>query len=523
MNPWETLGVSAEIGVADLRRRYAALIKEFRPETHAQDFARIREAYEVVLPFARRREQEAFEEVVTATGSDDIPLQPPEEPFAEQPQEMADAAPLPMDNEIAISDAAITAVLAAEITDVPPQADDEPGLAGHFHRFHELAEAAAGTRDEALLPELHALLQARTRATLDDSQALEFALMRWFIEAEMPPLTLLFETGRAFDWHRHPGRLSTWLSAGALRQMEVRLQMSRDLVYARHFSGNAWLRRLHSPRHDVTLIASRTATLDALRWAERWQHASDDADAPHLASALDAHTLTRLRGRELLTTDVLTGVVVACAAPDLADAALYAVIATAVTFALRLLALRVRPAPSQYRLPPPIARFLVNQPGIAFLGIAMVAGLGIALLLPGDAGVVSLVAGMLLVSPVLMLVLRLLWNGLSWLERCVAELFAWRGAVDRLELAGFMRSPVPAAETTAPFGARLSLLARWKAIPAALPFEKVELATRARPMRPILFKRLAALRRKPSLGRMLWFGAWIVFVILRVVHAVYSK
>ena len=56
MNPWETLGVEHDVAVADLRRRYAALIKEFRPETHPQDFARICEAYEVVLPLARRRE-----------------------------------------------------------------------------------------------------------------------------------------------------------------------------------------------------------------------------------------------------------------------------------------------------------------------------------------------------------------------------------------------------------------------------------------------------------------------------------
>ena len=32
MNPWETLGVSADIAVADLRRRYAVLIKVERAE-----------------------------------------------------------------------------------------------------------------------------------------------------------------------------------------------------------------------------------------------------------------------------------------------------------------------------------------------------------------------------------------------------------------------------------------------------------------------------------------------------------
>lgn len=510
MDPWETLGVSRDVAVADLRRRYAALIKEFRPETHPQDFARIRAAYEVVLPFARRREQEAFEEVAELAidvASDASMASPPD-------------AALSIEDEIATGHAAITVVLASDAYDASSQEDDEPGLAVHFRRFHVLAESAVGMLDASLLPELHALLQARTRATLDDSQALEFALMRWFIEAGTPPLTLLFETGRAFDWHRHPARMSPWLSAWTLRRMETRLQLSRDLVYARRFTGNAWLRRLHSPRRARSLLASRAAVLEALRWAERWQHASDDADAPHLASALNPHTLRRIRGRELLTTDVLTGVVVAWAARDLVDALLCAVVATAAVLALRLLGQWLRPAPGRYRLPAPIARFIGEHRGVMLLGMATLAALGAALALPEAAGTASLVAGTVLVAPVLLILLRFLWDGISWLERCGAALFAWRGAVDRLEFDHFISRPFA---STHAIEARWSQVTRWKAIPAALRFETVEIATRARPARPMLFRRLATLRQKPSLGRKLWFGAWIVFAIARAVHAFYGK
>jgi hypothetical protein len=510
MNPWEALGIGQDVAVADLRRRYAALIKQFRPETHPQDFARIRAAYEVVLPIARRREFEAAgpAEPVVAPQSDAAVEETPHAPAA-------DLSPNTED-EIAIDNDAITAVPVAD--EALAQAE-EPRLAAHFRRFHALAESAAGTGDEALLPELRALLQARAQATLDDSQALEFALTRWFVEAGMPPLTLLFEAGRAFDWHHHAARLSTWLSPWALRQMEARLSMSRDLVHARHFSGNAWLRRLHSPRTEMSVVASGPATLEALRWAERWAHASDDAGAPALAACLNPLTLRRLRGRVLLTTDLIAGALVASAAPDLAGAAIYAVIGTAITFALRQALLWARSAPGRYRGPPAIARFLSQHRAITILAVGVSAASGIAFFLPADAGPASMVAGTLLLAPVSLLVMAQVWNVISFLERCAAELFAWRDAVDRLEFDRFLRGRVT-AQAGAPFGSRLGRMVRWKAIPAALRFEAVEIALRARPARPPLFARLAALRRRPSLPRVLWFGAWIVFAILRVAHVI---
>ena len=109
MTPWETLGVARDVAVADLRRRYAALIKEFRPETHPQDFARIREAYEVVLPFARRHEaaeveasaaREAAQPVVEDIAPAD---ETPVDPSSPGPAE----SPVDHDHEIAVADAAI--------------------------------------------------------------------------------------------------------------------------------------------------------------------------------------------------------------------------------------------------------------------------------------------------------------------------------------------------------------------------------------------------------------------------------
>jgi curved DNA-binding protein CbpA len=54
--PGAGLGLPHDASVADVRARYAALIKQFRPDTHPEDFARIRESYEHALQRARARE-----------------------------------------------------------------------------------------------------------------------------------------------------------------------------------------------------------------------------------------------------------------------------------------------------------------------------------------------------------------------------------------------------------------------------------------------------------------------------------
>ena len=516
MTPWQTLGVAPDVAVADLRRRYAALIKEFRPETHPQDFARIREAYEAALPIARRRDAEAFEAAEAPAGEaagDTAPAAAPTgDPWPSEPA----GEPPDHEQEIVAGGAAIAVLPDAARLDA---GTGEPDLATRFHRFHELAEGAVGTRDEAFLPELRALLQARAGASLDDGQALEFALLRWFIESGQPPLTLLFEAGRTFDWHLHPARLSSWLSPWALRRMEARLALSRDLVWARHFSGNAWLRRLHSTVNPVTPIASRPATLDALRWAERWQLACADADTPALAGALDPRMLRRLQGRELMSTDLLMGLLFACTASDLADAAVYAAIGTALAFGLRLALLWLRPAPRRYRLPEAMGRFVAEHPGVGVLLVAGLAALGFAVVGMNDAaGAGAWTAATLLIAPATLLGLLAIWRGLAWLERGVAELGAWRGAVDRLEFDGFLRRRTP-TDATAPFGRRWALRERLKAIPAALRLERTEIATRQRPARPPLFKRMRLAWARPSPSRMIWIGLWVLFAILRGIHA----
>jgi len=548
MTPWDALGVGQDIAVADLRHRYASLIKEFRPETHPQDFARIREAYEVALPFARRRaiELEEAQEARTRAEPEERPAESvdldvdeaaeaaPAEPVPEVvvPLQIIDTVPLGIDDEIA---APVTTIAALpEIADATPGPDPdpesrEPDLAEHFHRFHALAESATGTNDQAWLPELRLLLQARTQASLDDSQALEFALTRWFIESPAPPLTLLFETGRAFDWHAHVMRLSAWLSPWALRQMEARLALSRDLVYARHFSGSTLLRQLHSPRPGVRLFVLRPAALEAQAWAERWRHASEDADALALADSLDKPALARLRG--FASTDLLTGLVAASLMPDAFLAIVAGVITTALVFVARRAFQAVERLPERHRMrrfSRPVvafARLVATQLTLFGAGAAILGVFGVVVIANGSATPGEIVAAALLVVPALLFATTLAWRIAAYVELVVALLFQWREAVDRLEFDRFVNSRAMPMQGP-PFGARLRLADRLRAIQPAMALQAREIAQRERPPRArpfrLFFRRLQFINAngKPSWPRLLWFGAWILFVIMRyVLHA----
>ncbi len=513
MSPWEILGVGPDAGVAALRRRYAALIKEFRPETHPQDFARIREAYEMALPIARRREAAAAEEAAQAAADEAPVVVVSTSPDAPSPL-VQEADALALYEEIA----------AQETVAAPPVADESTGqespLAAHFRGFHAIAGSASGTNDEAHLPALRALLQARAQATLDDSQALEFALLRWFIEGESPPLTLLFETGRAFDWHRHPARLSSWLSPWALRQMEARLALSRDLVYARHFSGNLRLRRLHAAHPGPGLLVMRPAAVEAMAWVERWRRLAEDADTMPLAASLNPVAIRQLRGPG--STDVLVGLAMAIFAPDLPAAACWAVIVAAIVFGLRrgMQMLRGLPATNLWHR---LAHQIVGYRIVAGLLALTSAAVGCVVLAVTEAAPTSIAQAVaaVLIVPGAVAVIASVWGVAAFLESLVAWHFQWREAVDRLEFDAFLRSSAM-PPTGQPFGPRLAFVQRLKSMRAALRLQTVEVAMRERPPRAQPFRRWRV--RFVGLSgqgrwRLLWFGAWVLFAILRAMHA----
>lgn len=60
-DPYEILGVSAEVDEGFLRRRYLELVRQYPPEKYPEQFAEIREAYERVRDPVRRLQRQLFE------------------------------------------------------------------------------------------------------------------------------------------------------------------------------------------------------------------------------------------------------------------------------------------------------------------------------------------------------------------------------------------------------------------------------------------------------------------------------
>ena len=60
MSNYELLGVSYDADERTIKRAYATLIKQYRPDSHPQEFARIRSAYESLLEQCRY--QQHYEE-----------------------------------------------------------------------------------------------------------------------------------------------------------------------------------------------------------------------------------------------------------------------------------------------------------------------------------------------------------------------------------------------------------------------------------------------------------------------------
>jgi hypothetical protein len=164
----------------------------------------------------------------------------------------------------------------------------------------------------------------------------------------------------------------------------------------------------------------------------------------------------------------------------------------------------------------------VNHPVAASLVCATAGGIGAVLLaapVPAEAPV-EMAAGLALIIPVTLLGAALVWRLAAFLERVLASPWRWREAVDRLEFDHFLRGRF-ADDGQRPFGTRLSFLQRLKAIRPALKLQQREIATRARPPRakPFRLIRLTSPSGRTNPWRALWFIAWIVFAMVRLLSA----
>lgn len=115
-DPFALLGLDRQAGFRDLRRAYARLIRQYKPEHHPEQFRRIREAYEALEPLLRA--QESADEQPAPV----VPADPP--PPA--PQSVPEAAALRPEDAAQPADGETAEKAADESADEPaaePEAD----------------------------------------------------------------------------------------------------------------------------------------------------------------------------------------------------------------------------------------------------------------------------------------------------------------------------------------------------------------------------------------------------------------
>jgi len=173
-NPWQLLGIKQAASVREVRSRYAELLKHNRPEDDPLAFQRLRQAYDICLDAARRRERNAEDVAVEVAAP---PIAPPSaiapcaeheiaaEPVASaQRPVVATPAPLPRVELPQLRDPSLVAVGLLSLDRGTPQGSDAfarefgecPELASFVTRYHVELELLRRITDGAR-PTLRAL------------------------------------------------------------------------------------------------------------------------------------------------------------------------------------------------------------------------------------------------------------------------------------------------------------------------------------------------------------------------------
>jgi hypothetical protein len=539
MTPWQTLGVAHDAAPRDVKRAYAALIKQYRPDSHPAEFARIREAYEVVLRQAEWRAAQPVEETVEET-VEEAGREPDAEAVGTSDDGSGEAVAVVGAPEPAPAEPLAPTPAPAQDTAALPAAT-RPGVGTPLEQVQALHLLWQEQGEDAALPVLLSLLAHSRQGSIDGRQDLEVALLQWFFGVEAPPLTLLFEAGRAFDWHRHDIVLKDLLGAQRLARLGGMLAASRDAAYGRA-SRNVWLRRLLSPGITSPLpwFGATPRVREAHRWATLWLTRCQAAQVPVGPQSISMAAWRRVNGRVLLSADLWFGLLLSLLLWTPGDDDGRTRLATlavgaAATGALALAALGVRgwaaPAWRHPRVAATWQRFLDWPSRNVAVVLGAIAGVALFLVglenLESDGaryalfGVLGAVAAGLALIPAV-----LAWRAVAAIECRLASFWMdWRCTLDRL---AFDRALADPGQPVAPHRAPWPDAATRR---AARALAAQEFARRARPETPRLG--IEAIRfRRPARAEgagggtsgttWLRWGFFALWILVQAAHTISS-
>lgn len=264
VNTWETLGVAPTSDEGAIRRAYAMRAREWRPDTHPREFARLREAYEFALAQAR------------------------------EPAAAAEPAPMPA-------------------TGAPPEPEPAAPPSARAKAQSMVAEVArcyseAGEREAVAL--LHRQYASLGDHTIDDRLEWELVFLHSLLTADSPPVALLFEGDRLLRWRARDAEVAQMFGIEGAQRLRQLLEMAGEAIYARHFSRNKWHARLFGIA-PARWFAWTPHVLGARGTVTYWQRMAQAVGSESLLQILNPLALRRLEGMVLLSTDVLLALMVA--------------------------------------------------------------------------------------------------------------------------------------------------------------------------------------------------------------------
>ena len=233
-SPFETLGLESDADERTVKRAYAKLIKEFRPDSHPVEFARIREAYERATEYLRDRaywaeveqneaEDEAFAPQHLTPSPDEALPQSSEyvhlQDVAQLGVEMEhDALIIPPYQRLhteRISEAELFRLLDSPeqtievLPDVAPQIKSDTAETSlpqnnHYQLINqmlaELGQFKLPQQESEALACFNAQLQQLDEMSLDARMDYEDALGQWMLYSEQPPLRVFGAACQLFGW-----------------------------------------------------------------------------------------------------------------------------------------------------------------------------------------------------------------------------------------------------------------------------------------------------------------------------------
>ncbi len=277
MDCFRELGLEWDADEKDSRRAYAALIRQYRPDSHPAEFARVREAYETAMRICRMRFEHAAEEDTaeedTAEETPDSGEARPDEPghYDLQHEDGGNAAAHPQPVRTA-----------RVVTDAPDSLNPDAVVAEMMRELD--VQAAAG--DEArTLQAFNEQWQALSAFSLDVQMDYAHALREWVIYSGRAPMRLILAAAERFGWHAEQREVEHHYGREGVHHLEMLLELADH--YAVASAGRSpYLAIDDVPGGSPPRIASHYATDWAKMQVRQWRAACDSAQMPELGPRL---------------------------------------------------------------------------------------------------------------------------------------------------------------------------------------------------------------------------------------------